>query len=57
VLARSGVQTVTVNEADVGGWRATIESIHPQLRERPDVDAALFDRLLALLADYRRKHP
>jgi TRAP-type C4-dicarboxylate transport system substrate-binding protein len=57
VLARSGVQTVTVNEADVGGWRATIESIHPQLRQRPDIDAALFDRLLAVLADYRRKHP
>jgi TRAP-type C4-dicarboxylate transport system substrate-binding protein len=57
VLARSGLQTVTVNEADVESWRKTIESIHPQLRARPDIDAALFDRLLALLAEYRRAHP
>jgi TRAP-type transport system periplasmic protein len=57
VLARSGLQTVMVNDADVEGWRKTIESIHPQLRARPDIDAALFDRLLALLAEYRRAHP
>jgi TRAP-type C4-dicarboxylate transport system substrate-binding protein len=57
VLARSGLQTVTVNDADVAGWRKTIESIHPQLRARPDIDAALFDRLLAVLAEYRRTHP
>jgi TRAP-type C4-dicarboxylate transport system substrate-binding protein len=56
VLERSGLQTVTVNEADVAGWRKTIESIHPQLRARPDIDAALFDRLLAVLAEYRRTH-
>ena len=47
VLASSGLQTVTVNAADVEVWRSTIESIHPQLRERPDIDAAMFDRLLA----------
>ena len=52
-----GLQTVTVNAADVEGWRSTIESIHPQLRERPDIDAAMFDRLLAMLAEYRRTHP
>jgi TRAP-type C4-dicarboxylate transport system substrate-binding protein len=57
VLAQSGLQTVTVDEADVAGWRKTIESIHPQLRARPDIDAALFDRLLAVLAEYRRTHP
>ena len=57
VLANSGLQTVTVNEADVEGWRKTIESIHPQLRERPDIDAAMFDRMLAVLAEYRRTHP
>ena len=56
VLARSGLQTVTVNAADVEGWRRTIESIHPQLRARPDIDAAMFDRLLAVLAEYRRAH-
>jgi TRAP-type C4-dicarboxylate transport system substrate-binding protein len=57
VLERSGVQTVTVNAADVEGWRKTIESIQPQLRQRPDIDAAMFDRMLAVLGDYRRTHP
>jgi len=57
VLARSGLQTVSVNAADVEGWRNTIESIYPRLRERPDIDAKMFDRLLALLAEYRRAHP
>jgi hypothetical protein len=38
-------------------WRSTIESIHPQLRARPDIDAAMFDRMLAVLAEYRRAHP
>jgi TRAP-type C4-dicarboxylate transport system substrate-binding protein len=57
VLARSGLQTVTVDDADVAEWRGTLESIHPQLRARPDIDAAMFDRLLGLLADYRRAHP
>ena len=57
VLARSGLQTVTVNQADVEGWRRTMESIHPQLRARPDIDAGMFDRLLAALAEYRRTRP
>jgi TRAP-type C4-dicarboxylate transport system substrate-binding protein len=57
VLAKSGLQTVTVDAADVEGWRGTIQSIYPQLRERPDIDAAMFDRLLAMLAEYRRTHP
>jgi TRAP-type C4-dicarboxylate transport system substrate-binding protein len=57
VLARSGLQTVSVNAADVEGWRNTIESIYPRLRERSDIDAKMFDRLLALLAEYRRAHP
>jgi TRAP-type C4-dicarboxylate transport system substrate-binding protein len=57
VLANSGLQTVTVNAADVERWRSTIETIHPKLRERPDIDAAMFERLLALLAGYRRARP
>jgi TRAP-type C4-dicarboxylate transport system substrate-binding protein len=57
VLTRSGLQTVTVNAADVEGWRQTIESIHPQLRQRSDVDAAMFDRMLAVLAEFRRARP
>jgi TRAP-type C4-dicarboxylate transport system substrate-binding protein len=57
VLATSGLETVTVNAADVEQWRSTIESIHPQLRARPDIDAAMFDRMLAVLAEYRRAHP
>jgi TRAP-type transport system periplasmic protein len=57
VLSRSGLQTVTVNAADVEGWRKTIEGMYPQLRQRPEIDAAMFDRLLAMLAEYRRAHP
>jgi TRAP-type C4-dicarboxylate transport system substrate-binding protein len=57
VLARSGLQTVAVDAADVEGWRSTIESIYPRLRERSDIDTQMFDRLLALLAEYRRTQP
>jgi TRAP-type C4-dicarboxylate transport system substrate-binding protein len=57
VLARSGLQTVDVNAADVDGWRRTIEALFPKVRERSDIDAPAFDRLLAMLADYRRTHP
>jgi TRAP-type C4-dicarboxylate transport system substrate-binding protein len=57
VMARSGLQTVNVNAADVDGWRRTIEALFPKLRERSDIDVAAFDRSLALLADYRRTHP
>ena len=57
VLASSGLQNVTVNAADVEAWRSTLEGIYPQLRQRPDIDSAMFDRLLAMLAEYRRTHP
>jgi TRAP-type C4-dicarboxylate transport system substrate-binding protein len=57
VLASSGVKTVSVNAADVDGWRRTVEALYPQLRERPDVDKSLFDELSATLADYRKAHP
>ena len=57
VLTSSGLQWVTVNAADVEGWRRIIESLYPRLRERPDIDSAMFDRLLAVLADYRRANP
>jgi TRAP-type C4-dicarboxylate transport system substrate-binding protein len=57
VLASSGLETVSVDARDVEGWRQTIESVYPRLRERPDMDAAMFDKLFATLADYRRAHP
>ena len=57
VLTKSGIQTVSVNAADVDGWRQTIESLYPKLRARPDVDVPLLDQLLAVLTDYRRAHP
>jgi len=57
VLARSGLQTITVDGANVEGWRKTIEGVFPQLRGRPDIDAAMFDRLLGVLTEYRRTHP
>jgi TRAP-type C4-dicarboxylate transport system substrate-binding protein len=57
VLANSGIETITVDGSDVEGWRRTIETIHPRLRERPDIDADMLERMLQLLADYRRAHP
>ncbi len=56
-LAKAGLQTVTVDAADVAGWRSTLEGVWPQLRSRPDIDQPMFERLLALLAEYRRTHP
>ena len=56
VLEKSGLQTVDVNAADVDEWRKTVEGIYPELRQRPDIDAALFDDLLAALAAYRASH-
>jgi TRAP-type C4-dicarboxylate transport system substrate-binding protein len=56
-LAKAGLQTVTVNAADVASWRSTLEGVWPQLRNRPDIDVPMFERLLALLAEYRRTHP
>ena len=56
-LLRSGLQRVDVDAANIVSWRKTIEGLYPTLRMRPDIDAALFDELLALLADYRRAHP
>jgi TRAP-type C4-dicarboxylate transport system substrate-binding protein len=57
VLAKAGLQTVTVNAAEVEGWRRTIETLLPRLRERPELDAAMLERLLAVLADHRRANP
>jgi TRAP-type C4-dicarboxylate transport system substrate-binding protein len=56
VLASSGLETVAVNEADVEGWRRTIEGLYPRLREHPAIDAAMFARLLDRLAEHRRAH-
>jgi TRAP-type C4-dicarboxylate transport system substrate-binding protein len=57
VLAKSGLQSVSVNATDVEGWRRTVESLYPKLRQRTDIDVALLDQLLMVLADYRRSHP
>ncbi|HMB72706.1 MAG TPA: TRAP transporter substrate-binding protein DctP [Gammaproteobacteria bacterium] len=49
-----GIETVSVDTANLDGWRAAIESLFPDLRTREQyIDAAVFDRLLALLAQYR----
>jgi TRAP-type C4-dicarboxylate transport system substrate-binding protein len=57
VLAKAGVETIAVDGADVEGWRRTIETIHPRMRERPDIDAAMLERMMQVLAEYRRAHP
>ena len=56
VLRKYGLQTVKVNPADVTTWRTTIEGIYPELKRRPDIDAALFDDLLSTLEAYRSSH-
>jgi len=56
-LLRSGLQPVSVDAANVDDWRQSIEAMFPRLRARPDIDAAMFDELLGILADYRRAHP
>jgi TRAP-type C4-dicarboxylate transport system substrate-binding protein len=53
VLQAAGLEFVPVNRGDIAGWRQTIEEVYPALRARNDIDAALFDQLLNLLAEYR----
>jgi TRAP-type C4-dicarboxylate transport system substrate-binding protein len=55
VLQQSGLEFVDVDQGDIADWRETIESLYPALRARSDIDPALFDRLLALLSEYRGK--
>lgn len=56
VLQQSGIKPVEVDANAVEGWRHTIEGTYPQIRARPDIDDALFDELIALLAEYRAAH-
>ncbi len=53
VMTDIGVEPVSVNAADIGEWRSTVETIYPELRQRPDIDAPLLDELLGLLDDFR----
>ena len=53
VIARSGVQPVTVAGGDVEGWRDTIESLYPQIRERREIDPVVFDEIVESLTDFR----
>ena len=53
VLRESGIEFVPVLSEQIPGWRNTIESLYPELRQRRDIDAGLLDKLLALLEEYR----
>lgn len=53
VLEASGVAPVPVEAGDVDDWRGTIEGLYPALRRRADIDVALFDEMLEVLAEYR----
>lgn len=55
VMERSGVSPVPVDTADVVDWRRTIENLYDVIRQRPDIDAALFDELLMHLTEYRSR--
>jgi TRAP-type C4-dicarboxylate transport system substrate-binding protein len=54
VMTRMGIETVPVNAADVEVWRDVIEDQYPELRRRRDIDLALFNEMLDLLAEFRR---
>ena len=56
VLERSGVKVVHVDERNVESLRGEIGAIFPRIRARSDVDAALLDRLVGLLEEYRASH-
>jgi TRAP-type C4-dicarboxylate transport system substrate-binding protein len=53
VMADVGIETVQVNAADVEVWRQIIAEQLPEIRQRRDIDAAVFDEMLALLGEYR----
>lgn len=53
VMANMGIQTVPVNAGDVEEWREIIRAQYPDIRRRRDIDAELFDEMLALLEAYR----
>ena len=53
IMAGMGIETVQVNDADVELWRQIIEEQLPEIRQRRDIDQALFDEMLALLREYR----
>lgn len=53
VLLGSGLDSVAVDGAAVEEWRRMIEAVYPELRARPDIDDAMFDELLGVLAEYR----
>ena len=56
VMTRAGVQLVEPTNTDIEALRRTIEELYPALRRRADVDRAVFDELLAALAEYRARH-
>src|SRR5690606_1379702 len=56
VLESSGVKIVHVDDANVERLRTEIGAILPRIKARADIDAALLDRLLALLDEYRASH-
>lgn len=55
IMAEMGIETVAVNQADVAGWREMIEAQYPALRQRRDIDVALFDEMLGLLDEFRSR--
>ncbi|HEY7673184.1 MAG TPA: TRAP transporter substrate-binding protein DctP [Gammaproteobacteria bacterium] len=53
VMTNTGVAPIAVTNTDIEGLRSTIETIYPTLRGRADVDVAMFDELLAVIAEFR----
>jgi TRAP-type C4-dicarboxylate transport system substrate-binding protein len=53
IMANMGIETVPVASTDVEVWRQVIAEQLPNLRRRRDIDAELFDEMLALLQEFR----
>jgi TRAP-type C4-dicarboxylate transport system substrate-binding protein len=53
LMEARGVSVVAVDQSDVADWRASIEALYPELARMRELDAELFNELLALLEAYR----
>ena len=52
-MESAGLSFMTTSADEVEQWRRTVSSTYPRLRERPDIDPAMFDRVVGLLDEYR----
>lgn len=56
-MKAQGVTFISPDPAEVARWRSVAAKVTTRLRSEKAFTPALYDRLQALLADYRREHP